>query len=200
MIIKKKTLLLESFGQEEATRKIVRDIITVYKQEYDGEFYLPEHLNDESLEYEFPKITISVELILEADENIGDYKINAAIWKDEDVITVKVVYNPKVKNKITYDLIGSLNEIIHHELQHYKQRTLNTFDLYSDEEPEDPFMYYTQPHEIDAQVAGFKRMSKITQRPFEQVVRNWFNTHKDIHNLPENKMEEVISIILKHRH
>ena len=37
MIIKKKTLLLESFGQEEATRKIVRDIITVYKQEYDGE-------------------------------------------------------------------------------------------------------------------------------------------------------------------
>lgn len=198
MIIKKKTLLIEGFGQDAATRKIVRDIITVFKQEHDGEFYLPEHLDDESLEYEFPKITISVELILDADENIGDYKINAAIWKDEDVITVKIVYNPNVKNKITYDLIGSLNEVIHHELQHYKQRELGMYDLY-DDEPEDPFLYYTQPHEIDAQVSGFKRMSKVTKRPFEQVVRNWFRTHKDIHKIPEEKIEEVISIILKHK-
>jgi hypothetical protein len=28
-----------------------------------------------------------------------------------------------------------------------------------------------QPHEIDAQVAGFKRLSKIRKQPFEKIVR-----------------------------
>ncbi len=192
-------LLSEGSGYDQVIRKIVRDIITVYKEEYDGEFYLPEHLDEDALEYEFPKITISVELILEADESIGDYKINAAIWKDEDVITITVVYNPELKEKIIYDLIGSLNEVVSHEIRHYHQRNMGTYDLYSNEEPEDPYEYYTQPHEIDAQVEGFKRMSKVTKRPFEQVVRNWFSTHKDIHNLPEDKIEEVIKIILSNK-
>lgn len=199
MMITKKMIISENFGQNQATREIVRDIIKIYKEEYDGEFYLPEHFDEEMVEYEFPNITVSVELILEADKSVRDFIIDASIWKDEDVITVKVVYNPNVKEKITYNLIGSLNEVIHHELQHYKQRVLGMYDLYADEEPEDPFKYYTQPHEIDAQVAGFKRMAKITKRPFEQVVRNWFSTHKDIHRIPENKIEDIISLLLKHK-
>ena len=36
----------------------------------------------------------------------------------------------------------------------------------------DPIKYYTQPHELDAQVYGFKRLSKLRNKPFEQVVRN----------------------------
>jgi hypothetical protein len=64
------------------------------------------------------------------------------------------------------------------------------------EEPEDPFEYYTQPHEIDAQIAGFKRMSQITKKPFEVIVRNWFDKNRDIHRMNDNETEEVIKRIL----
>lgn len=199
MMITKKSIILERGGYDQAIRQIVKDIITVYKNEGEGEFYLPEHVDEESMEYEFPNLNVSLELMIEEDESIDDYKVNAAIWKDEDVISITINYNPKVKDKIIYDLIGSLNEVIAHELRHYKQRETNLYDLYSKEEPEDPFEYYTQPHEIDAQVEGFKRMSRITRRPFEELVRNWFKTHKDIHNLPDEKVGEVINLILKHK-
>jgi hypothetical protein len=39
MFITKKMLLSEGSGYDQVIRKIVRDIITVYKEEYDGEFY-----------------------------------------------------------------------------------------------------------------------------------------------------------------
>ena len=198
-MITKKTILNEDGGYRMVTRQIVRDIITIYKNHYDGEFYLPEEIDEEKIEYDFSDVKISVELLLNADQSIGDYKINGSIWKDEDVITITLMYNPEVKEKILYDLIGSLNEVVSHELQHYKQQKSGSFDLYSQDEPEDPYEYYTQPHEIDAQVAGFKRMSKITKRPFEVLVRNWFKTHRDIHQIPDGKVEDVISLILKNR-
>jgi hypothetical protein len=40
-------------------------------------------------------------------------------------------------------------------------------------------------------------MSKITKRPFEEVVRNWFRTHRDIHNLTNDEEQEVISKIME---
>ena len=64
-------------------------------------------------------------------------------------------------------------------------------------EEEDPFKYYTQPHEIDAQVFGFKRLSKIAKKPYELVVKNWFNKHRDIHRLNDREMIEVINILLR---
>jgi hypothetical protein len=64
------------------------------------------------------------------------------------------------------------------------------------EEPEDPYLYYTQDHEIDAQVYGFKRMSQITRKPFNYLVRNWFDTHKDLHGLDKEEVEKVIQIII----
>jgi hypothetical protein len=85
--------------------------------------------------------------------------------------------------------------LVAHELRHIYQQKYNTFDI-DVEEPEDPFEYYTQPHEIDAQIAGFKRMSQITKKPFEEVVRNWFEKNKDIHRLDDNQKEEVIKMIL----
>jgi hypothetical protein len=59
-----------------------------------------------------------------------------------------------------------------------------------------PFEYYSSPEEIDAQVEGFKRMKKITKRPFEELVRNWFRTHEDIHNLSNQEQQQVIKMIL----
>ena len=197
MIKIKKSLILEKSEQTQLIRQIVRDIIKIYKTNDDGEFYLPEDLDDEKMEYRSPKNSVSVELTLEMSDNVDDYMLTAFFVRDENVIEIKIVYNPKNKNKITYDLIGELNEIIAHELRHLYQRDTGLFDFGDEEEEElPPFEYYSQPEEIDAQVYGFRRMKKVTRRPFEELVRNWFRTHKEIHQLNKKEQEEIIKMIL----
>ena len=197
MIEIKKSLILEKSEQTQLIRQIVRDIIKIYKTNDDGEFYLPEDLDDEKMEYRSPKNSVSVELTLEMSDDVDDYMSTAFFVRDENVIEIKIVYNPKNKNKITYDLIGELNEIITHELRHLYQRDTGLFDFGDEEEEElPPFEYYSQPEEIDAQVYGFRRMKKVTRRPFEELVRNWFRTHKEIHQLNKKEQEEIIKMIL----
>ena len=69
------------------------------------------------------------------------------------------------------------------------------FDL-NVKEKTNPFKYYTQPHEVDAQIFGFNRLAKLSKRPFETIVRNWFDKNKDIHKLNKNETQKVINIIL----
>jgi hypothetical protein len=199
MIEIKKSLILEKSEQTQLIRQIVRDIIQIYKSNGDGEFYLPEDLSGEEMEYRSPKNSVSVELTLEMSDDVDDYMSTAFFVRDENVIEIKIVYNPKNKRKITYDLIGELNEIIAHELRHLYQRDTDLFDLGDEDDEEEelpPFEYYSQPEEIDAQVYGFRRMKKVTRRPFEELVRNWFRTHKEIHQLNEKEQEKIIEMIL----
>jgi hypothetical protein len=176
-------------------REVVRDIIQIFKNEEEGEFYLPEEVRDEESYYDFKRFNLGVELIIQPSDDVDDFLLNAELYREESIIAILIVYNPENKNRILYDLVGELNELVAHELRHIYQQKYNTFDI-DVEEPEDPFEYYTQPHEIDAQIAGFKRMSQITKKPFEEVVRNWFEKNKDTHKLGDDQKEEVIKMIL----
>jgi hypothetical protein len=176
-------------------RTVVRDIIQVFKSENEGEFYLPNDLRDDEIEYKLPKFDLEVELIIQQSEDVDDFLLNAELYREEGIVAIIIVYNPENKNKILYNLVGHLNELVAHELRHIYQQKYKTYDI-DVEEPEDPFEYYTQPHEIDAQIAGFKRMSQITKKPFEKIVRNWFEKNKDIHRMNDNETEEVIEKIL----
>ena len=98
-----------------------------------------------------------------------------------------------------YDLIGELNEVVAHELRHSHQKTTGSYELTPDTDEDQGLNYYTKPHEIDAQYYGFKRMSKITGKPFEVVVRNWFDTHRDIHQMNKFDSNKVINKILNHK-
>jgi hypothetical protein len=195
MNIIKKSFILEGAEMRQEIRTVVRDIIQIFKQEEEGEFYLPSDLTDE-MEYEFPKFNLEVELIIQQSEDVDDFLLNAELYRDEGIIAIVIMYNPKNKTKSLYSLVGELNELVAHELRHLYQQAYGTHDI-DVEEPEDPFEYYMQPHEIDAQIAGFKRMSQITRKPFEEVVRNWFEKNKDIHRLNDNQKEKVIQTILK---
>lgn len=184
---------------------MVKDIIKIYKSEDDGEFYLPEHLDDENLEYKLPKSSVSIELIITPSDTVEDFLLNANFYRKEDVIVLKIVYNPKNKKQILYSLIGELNEVIAHELRHQYQRDNSMFgmdqgidddeDEFSEEE-KTGFEYYSKPEEIDAQVDGFKRMKYVTRRPFEELVRNWFTTHREIHQMNLDEEKEIIDMII----
>jgi hypothetical protein len=192
-------LLLENKKRRNVIRTLVKDIITVFKSEDEGEYYLPNYLDKEDF-YNFLDFNhdLVVELNLIEDTSLGGFKLDANLWRDEDVIEVTITYDPNIKNNITFKLIGELNEVIGHEIRHIDQKYRNLFDINVPEE-KDPYKYYTQPHEIDAQVFGFRRLSKLTKQPFEVVVKEWFDTHEDVHKLNADEVDDVISKILKYK-
>ena len=192
-------LLLENKKRRNVIRTLVKDIITVFKGEDEGEYYLPNYLDNEDF-YNFLDFNhdLTVELNLVEDASLDSFKLDAWLWGNEDVIEVVITYNPNIKNNITFKLIGELNEVIGHEIRHIDQKYRNLFDINVPEE-KDPYKYYTQPHEIDTQVFGFKRLSKLTKRPFEVVVKEWFDTHEDVHKLSADEVNDVISKLLNYK-
>lgn len=199
--IVRKELLSEQGRKRDVIRKVIKDIITVFKNEEEGEFYLPEYFEDrDEMVYDFMTMgeSFSIELIMEINDEIDSFKVNAEIYNDDHAIKLLIQYNFENKNQILYDLIGELNEVIAHELRHIEQNIRGTF-VSKSYRGKDPVKYYTQPKELDAQVFGFNRLSKLTRTPFEEVVNRWFETHRDIHQLDDKGIKTVISKLLQFR-
>ena len=192
--------LFENTQQRQVVGTVVKDIITLFKNNDDGEFYLPEDIDENKMTYEFSKLStpFSVELILEENENMDNFKINGEYAEDDDTITIVINYNPDKKRTLVYDLIGELNEIVAHEIRHIVQKEKGHFELGGSKE-EDPYKYYTQPHELDALNFGFKRMARMTKKPIETLVQNWFDKNDDIHMLNPEQKKDVIKKILNYK-
>ena len=176
-----------------AVRTTVKDILNVIKNNEPGEFYLP---GEDGEEYSFTNLpfTYSVELYVEIDNNLDGYSVGGNFSSEDDVIEIIIKFNPKTLRKNIYNIIGELNDIVAHELEHGFQY-VNEGKIYQ-EPPSDSLGYYTQPDEITAQRVGFRRMAKLRKLPFNGVVSEWFDTHRDIHGLTENEQEIVINEIL----
>ena len=171
-------------------REIVKNIVNIFKSNDEGLFTL--NRDDYFIIYdEFIKIVLS----LDVDNTLDSYNIDGNFYQNEKIIFISITYNRNKKNKLLYNIIGELNEVVRHELEHLHQDVYKTHDL-NVNEPSEPFNYYSQPHEIEAQVKGFKRLAKLTKQPLEKVIRNWFNTHKDIHLLSEDEIEIIINLLL----
>ncbi len=196
--LKIKSLLNENNNKREEIRKIVRDVISVFKKNDEGEFYLPEGITDEQF-YNFDKIDalLTIELEITIDDEIDTFEVDADWVLEDDVITLTIKYNSKNKNKLLYDLIGELNEIIAHEIRHIDQDTKGSYNTKVSKLLKTEKKYYTKPHELDAQIFGFKRISKLTKTPFDVVVKRWFNTHHNLHQMDDKDVKYVIKKIMK---
>lgn len=180
-------------------REIVKSIIKLFKKNDEGEFTLPEDLGDDEMVYVFKKIktNFTVELVIEQNPFIKGFFVDGNLWRDDDTIEIIIEYNPEEKTKILYDLVGRVNEVLAHEMRHIIQGEKDMFDLDIPEE-EDPYKYYTQPHELDALKYGFKRISKLSKKPLDVVIKDWFINHKDIHRLNDDEMKKVIEKIINY--
>jgi len=180
-------------------RQIVRDIITIVKKEKDGEYGLPEDLYEDQMEYDFPYIenTFSIFLQLSSDESVDGFDVDADYYKDEDVISVEIKTNPSFGQDILQPLIGELNEVIRHELEHMKQHQKGF--KFPNREPKNPEKYYTQQHELEAQRAGFKRRSRGEKVDYESLVRKWFDDNLHKHRMNKDQAERVIQRILREK-
>jgi hypothetical protein len=155
-----------------------------------GNFRLPN--NDD--EYIFTNLPFSytVDLTLEIDNELKDYKTTAN-HAENDVIELLIRFNPKTLKKNFYNIIGELNDIIAHELEHLHQYFKGE-DVYN--EPPEGIEYYLQPQEIKSQRVGFRRLAKLRKLPYKQVIQDWFDTHKETHDLNDEEVKIVINTLL----
>jgi hypothetical protein len=195
--LKIKLLLKEDNNRREEIRTIVRDVISIFKANDEGEFYLPEDNSDDPY-YDFKKLNtnLTIDLLIVIDDEMEGFEVDADWWGENEVIELRISYNSEKKNNLIYDLVGELNEIIAHELRHIDQENKGTYETNVPEETEGK-KYYTQPHELDAQVFGFKRISKLTKTPFDIVVKRWFNTHENLHQMNDKDVKYVINKIME---
>lgn len=179
-----------------SVRRFVKDILTLVKLKGEGNYSLPEDLNSEELVYLMKEIENPLTLSVNISENneIDDVEVDADYYRDEDVIEVTVLLNPFKKEKIYQKLIGKLNETIRHELEHISQYQRG---VVFPKEPKRPIDFYLQRHELEAQVAGFRRRARKEKRELEDVMREWFNENKKYHRLKDFEVERVIKKLLE---
>jgi hypothetical protein len=200
IIPKEQETLTEGKMSRIAVREIVRDVIKKVKEKKKGFFYLPDNENEV---YSFSNLPfeVSLELTLKLDRKMEGYKTTGFYSPEDDVIEMIIIFNPNNIEKHMYELVGEVNEVIAHELEHAYQEYYGEFDRdYEDEvEIEDPYEYYTQEHEIPAQYKGFRRLSRLRKEPLLMTAKNWFKTHKDIHGLSDEEIEKVIEKIMNYK-
>ena len=197
-------VIVESSVTDAPIREIVRSLTNIIKTRETRTHYLPEEISDgEKFEYNFKNIpTFSVELNYDMDAMLeDDYKIDGKTVDDGDIIVIDLVINPNFFPSVMYDVIGDLNDLIAHELEHIYQdawkRPKSEMDPYEgkeDERPKDK-EYYKQPHEVPAELAGFRRVNKLRKEPIEKTIRDWFERNKNVHNLDDEDIDELIEFL-----
>jgi len=192
----KESLITES-RYDNVVRTLVKDIISLYKSQREGEFSLPEDIRgEEHMTYSFPQIKneFSIDLNLAKDDDVDTVEVDADYYKDEDTIEITIISNPELGYQNIQELIGELNEVIRHELEHISQHQKG---YKFPKEPKGPLKYYTQQHELEAQLAGFKRRARKENRSVEEVIRGWFRRNEKKHRIKPKQVETVINKLLE---
>lgn len=181
---------------DSVVRQLVKDVLTTIKYQKEGEFTLPEDISGE-MTYDFPQLDteFTIELNLSVSEGVETVDVDGAYYPEDDVIGIEIITNPNLNREVLEELHFELNELIRHELEHIIQYERG--DDIPEKEPKQPIKYYTQQHELQAQIAGFKRRAKKERKPLEDVIRAWFVKNKLKHRLSPKNIEVVINRILE---
>lgn len=193
-------VIVESSVTDRPVREIVRTLVNIIKSQETGTHYLPEDISEdgETFEYDFKKIPLfSIEFNYEIDHTVdGEYKIDGQIY-DDDTIKIDLIINPNNYPQSMYDIIADLNDVTAHEIEHIYQnaweRPDDEIDPFEDNIDERPTgkEYYKQPHEVPAELAGFRRINRLRKEPIEKTIRDWFNRNKNVHQLNDEDIDEL---------
>jgi hypothetical protein len=177
---------------DELSSIISDDIINLVKNSSLGNFNLPEDINDE-IYYNVFDYDFSIDLDIKISKEVSGYYIDFEFYRDSDEIYIVILLSDEKNKDYLSDLYYDLIEGVRHELEHVRQYV----DGYEfSEEPEDHEQYYLQPHEIEALRSGFKNRANKENKPFESVVRKWFESNTHRFKLNNKQIENIINTII----
>lgn len=176
-------------------RRIVNDIISLYKTKSFGEYQLPDDLRETEQYYNYPQLGIefSLNLSIKQSDDVKTFEVDGDLYYKDNVIDVEIIVNPNSGNEIINELVSELNEVIRHEIEHISQYDSGRRAI---KEQSNPFKYYTHKYEIGAQRAGFEKRARREKNDMESLVRNWFKKYPHRHQLTPIQEEKVIQKIL----
>ena len=192
--------ILSEAVTDQPVRQVVKDIIKMVKTQVSGEYYLPEEVSENYIpENKFPQLPFGFDVILDFTiEDDIEYFTNADLLGD-DTIGVLIKINKKDYPSIIYTLISDLNDLIAHELEHiyqnygYRDVSLEKYPEYSQTTGKE---YYKHPIEVPAQIKGFQRQARVTGKPIEELIRNYFEKNKKRYDLSDEDVEDITSYLL----
>ena len=199
-------VIVESSVTDAPVREIVRTLTNIIKTRETRTYYLPEELSDdgETFEYDFKNIPeFSIEFNYNLDPMLEDeYMIDGKTVDEGYTIEINLVINPNFLPGVMYDVIADLNDLVTHEIEHIYQadwkRPKDEMDPYEGREDERPKGkdYYKQPHEVPAELAGFRRVNKLRKKePIEKTIRDWFIRNRNVHNLSDEDIDELTEFL-----
>jgi hypothetical protein len=178
------------------TRKVIQDILYILKTEevLDDLYILPDYISGvDGDEYTSGELEFNVTLhILENPNQENTFLVDANMGGDfDDEIEIILTLSPEFGKEDYHNIQGLLNDYIRHEIEHI----IDALEGGSIESPEglSPYEYYTQPHEVRAQKAGFKRRAKIDKKPLKDIVKNYIEYRQRIDKLTDSEKESLIS-------
>jgi len=184
---------------DNAIEQVVRDIMSVFKYQKEGDYQLPEDIStdENDMVYDFPELgsSFTVNLMMSLNNDIDTIDVDGEYYGDDDSIDVRIESNPNLDRETLEELYYELNELVAHELRHLVQNDEGY--KFPKRETKKSLKYYSQPHELEAQIAGFKRRAQKEQKPFEEVVRTWFDRNHSKHQLNQKEMDKVINKLLE---
>jgi hypothetical protein len=175
---------------------LVSDIIDVLKRGKSGYFYLPDEELGEGI-YLFEDLSgLTLELELKMDETLPEPDVDGEYYNGEGTIKVDIIVNPNQKiNELLESVVPELHELVTHEIVHYLQDESGL--EFPKKIPKKPFKYYSQNHEIEAQIEGFKAKSKATKTEIRKVMKEWFQKYEHKHNLTPKEVNKLIKKLLE---
>jgi len=181
---------------DRSTRQVVKDILNILKTEeiLDDLYVLPDYVSGiDGDEYRNGEIEFNVTLhILENPSQDNTFVVDASIGGDfDDEIEVLLTLSPEFGSEDYYKIQVILNDYIRHEIEHIID-ALEGGDIHSPEGLS-PHDYYTQPHEVRAQKAGFKRRAKIEKKPLEDIIKDYIEYRQRIDKLTNDQKKDLLT-------
>lgn len=175
---------------------LVSDIVNVLKRGTTGYFYLPDEDLGEGI-YIFDNLSaLTLELEIKNSDKIKNPEVDGEYYDGEGTIKVEVVIDPETPIEETLEkAIPELHELVTHEVVHFLQEESGL--EFPKKIPKKPFKYYSQSHELEAQIEGFKAKSKATKTEIRKVMKEWFQKYEHKHNLTPKEVNKLIKKLLE---
>jgi hypothetical protein len=193
---KKNEMIQEQKVSRKFLRDIVRDIIFKIKKDYKKPKTYKYNRVDPGFGNPF-----DMEIVMNKGKDFDGKFLKPydmeAFW-DDDTDTLEVFLNidPRTDQSFLYNLVGEFNDVISHELTHKRQYERG--DKISKRRITRPETYYTQPHEVEAQMVGFKRKAKLMGKPLEDIIRDYFNKRRIKYNLTDRIIDRIVKKLMEH--
>jgi hypothetical protein len=190
-------MLLNESKWDAPVRKMVRDMVTIIKNDDTGSWMLPSEISDEH-EYSFHNVP-GFQIYFDWDYEYSleePYYLNGDYDNDTDTMNVVLVINPKYFPQSMYNIVADLNDIIRHELEHHLQEWGYEEEEETGKTNKLGINYYLKKMEIPAEMKGFRRIVKLRKQPIEKVITDWFERHKNIHKFSEKQLKKLIPILV----